>query len=267
MQELTKLKGQLFELFLLMTTRVKKSGNAVDTAQNANPQTGVLIPDENLDNAQNLNDSDNVDDSFSWDSIMDDVESGKTRDDIVRECLADAKHFRRVNNLHIKNVKAFARLAKDTGRVVTRLTFVVKERIPGMVVDEDNLDAFGMPTKRLGASSNVFTSAYAVSGAMKESAKGAIFADAVANMTAVLAGASEREIVGNANIANTLYAGGVMDIICQFVPANTPYRNPFSSTDNDAEADTFEEDRIFHHVVRLQFGEVGEDAYKVRLMA
>lgn len=250
-----------------MTTRAKKSGNAAVAAQNANLQAGVQLPEETTAAMQNATTNDVEDDGFSWDGIMEDVESGKTRDDIIRECLADNKHFRRVNNLHIKNVKAFARLAKDTGRVITRLTFVVKERVPGMVVDEDNLDAFGMPTKKLGGSNNIFTSAYAVSGAMKESAKGAIFADSVANMTAVLAGADEREITGNANIANTLYAGGIMDVICQYVPANTPYRNPFSSADDDAEPDTFEEDRIFHHIVRLQFGEVGEDAYKVRLMA
>lgn len=245
-----------------MTTRAKKQGDAA-AANGANLQAGVILPE----NTAPTKDANPVDDGFSWDGLMEDASSAKTREDILRECLADTKHFRRVNNLHIKNVKAFARLAKDSGRVVTRLTFVVKERVPGMVVDETVLDAFGMPTKRLGASNNIFTSAYAVSGAMKESAKGAIFADSVASMTAVLAGSDEREIVGTSNVANTLYAGGVMDIVCQFVPANTPYRNPFSSADEDTEADTFDEDRIFHHVVRLQFGEVGEDAYKVRLMA
>ena len=266
MRELTKLYRQPFELFYVMTTRAKKQADAA-VAANATPQAGVQLPEEaNVMNPVDVNPEDNTN-GFSWDEIMEDVESAKTRDDIIRECLADAKHFRRVNNIHVKNVKAFARLAKDTGRVITRLTFVVKERVPGMIVDENNLDAFGLPTKKLGASNNIFTSTYAVSGAMKESAKGAIFADSVANMTAVLAGADEREIVGNANIANTLFAGGTVDIICQFVPANTPYHNPFSSTDDDTEDTTFDEDRIFHHVVRLTFGEVGEDAYKVRLMA
>lgn len=246
-----------------MTTRAKKQGVQTETVDNANLKASVPLPEETDANAQFAE----ADVDFSWDSIMSDVESEKTRDDIIRECLADAKHFRRVNNLHIKNVKAFARMAKDTGNIVTRLTFVTKERVPGMLVDENNLDAFGMPTKKLGPTTNVFTSAYAVSGAMKESAKGAIFADSVANMTAVLAGADEREITGNANIANTLYAGGMMDIICQIVPANTPYVNPFSSNADADTADTFDEDRIFHHIVRLQFGEVGEDAYRVRLMA
>lgn len=246
-----------------MTTRAKKKGVATEVV-NPNPKAEVIL-DENKVIEQTANAG--ADNDFSWDNIISDVKAEKTREDIIRECLADAKHFRRMNNLHIKNVKAFARLAKDTGNIVTRLTFVTKERVPGMVVDENNLDAFGMPTKKLGPTNNVFTSAYAVSGAMKESAKGAIFADSVANMTTVLAGADEREITGNANIANTLYAGGTMDIICQIVPANTPYVNPFASNADADNADTFDKDRIFHHIVRLQFGEVGEDAYKVRLMA
>lgn len=245
-----------------MTTRAKKQGTAASAAD-ANLQAGVILPE----NTAPTKDANPVDDGFSWDGLMEDASSAKTREDILRECLADSKHFRRVNNLHIKNVKAFAYLAKKSGRVNTRVTFVIKERIPGMVIDETVLDAFGQPTKKLGASTNVFSSAFAVSGAMKESAKGAIFADSVANMTAILAGKESVEITGTANVANTLYAGGVMDVLCQFVPANTEYHNPFSSADEDTEADTFDEDRIFHHVVRLQFGEVGEDAYKVRLMA
>lgn len=243
-----------------MTTRAKKSGIATEV-EGINLQAGVVVPEV----ANPQTDINPADDGFSWDGLMEDASSAKTREDILRECLADTKHFRRVNNLHIKNVKTYAYLAKKSGHVNTRITFVIKERIPGMVVDENVLDAFGQPTKKLGASTNIFSSAFAVSGAMKESAKGAIFADSVANMTAILAGKESVEITGTANVANTLYAGGVADVLCQFVPANTPYHNPFSTADEDEEADTFDEDRIFHHVVRLQFGEVGEDAYRARL--
>lgn len=239
-----------------MTTRVKNQANAAGAAV-ATPKAEVVV--ENVAVAtETAND-------FSWDSLIGDAEANKTRDDIIRECLADAAHFRRVNNLHVKNVKAFARLAEQTGNVVTRLTFVTKEKVPGMTVDESNLDAFGMPTRQIALSNNVFTSAYAVAGAMKEDAKGAIFADAVSSMTAVLAGRQEAEIVGTANIANLLFAGGVVDIICQFVKAGEVYVNPFaSSTNEDA---VFDEDRIFHHVVRCQFGPVGEDKYRALLLA
>lgn len=240
----------------VMTTRVKNQATAAGAAA-ATPKAEVVV--ENTAAAvETTND-------FSWDSLIGDSESAKTRDDIVRECLADTAHYRRVNNLHVKNVKAFARLAEQTGNVVTRLTFVTKEKVPGMVVDEDNLDAFGMPVRKIALSNNVFTSAYAVAGAMKEDAKGAIFADAVSSMTAVLAGRQEAEIVGTANIANLLFAGGTIDVICQFVKAGEVYVNPFAST--AAEDTVFDEDRIFHHVVRCQFGPVGEDKYRALLLA
>lgn len=246
-----------------MTTRVKNAGEPVviPTVDETNPETSV--EESQFEDA--VFDAEN--DNFSWDSLMAEVDAQKTRDDIIRECLADKKHFRRMNNLRVKNVKAFAYLAKDSNRLTTRITFVIDKVIPGMVVDESKLDAFGLPTRRLGVSKNVFSSAYAVAGAMKETAKGAIFADEVSGMTAILAGANEREITGTDNIANTLYAGGEIDVICQFVPANTPYVNPFSSKNDDNEPTVFDEDRIFHHVVRLQFGETGNDKYHARILA
>lgn len=246
-----------------MTTRVKNAGEPVviPTVDETNPETSV--EESQFEDA--VFDAEN--DNFSWDSLMAEVDAQKTRDDIIRECLADKKHFRRMNNLRVKNVKAFAYLAKDSNRLTTRITFVIDKVIPGMVVDESKLDAFGLPTRRLGVSKNVFSSAYAVAGAMKETAKGAIFADEVSGMTAILAGANEREITGTDNIANTLYAGGEIDVICQFIPANTPYVNPFSSKNDDNEPTVFDEDRIFHHVVRLQFGETGNDKYHARILA
>lgn len=239
-----------------MTTRVKNQAKGAG-APDAAPKAGVVINEGAIVTETTS--------GFSWDELANDVESTKTRDDIVRECLADAAHFRRINGLHVKNVKAFARLAEQTGNVVTRLTFVTKEKLPGMAVDENNLDAFGMPIRKIALSNNIFTSAYAVAGAMKEDAKGAIFADAVSSMTAVLAGRQEAEIVGTANVANLLFAGGVVDVICQFVKAGEVYVNPFASA--TTEDTVFDEDRIFHHVVRCQFGPVGEDKYRALLLA
>lgn len=238
-----------------MTTRVKNQANAAGAAV-ATPQAEVVV-ESTATAVDTTND-------FSWDSLISNAEANKTRDDIIRECLADAAHYRRINSLHVKNVKAFARLAEQTGNVVTRLTFITKEKLPGMTVDENNLDAFGMPIRKIALSNNIFTSAYAVAGAMKEDAKGAIFADAVSSMTAVLAGRQEAEIIGTANIANLLFAGGIVDVICQFVKAGEAYVNPFASNDNE---DTiFDEDRIFHHVVRCKFGPVGEDKYRALLL-
>lgn len=236
----------------VMTTRVKNQAGAAGAAA-ATPKAGVQV------------ETTAIEAGFNWDSLVNDESSAKTRDDIIRECLANASRFRRVNNLHVRNVKAFARLAKQTGNVVTRLTFITKEKVPGMTIDENNLDAFGMPTRKIALSTNVFTSAYAVAGAMKDNPKGAIFADEISSMTAVLAGREEVEITGTANKANFMFAGGTIDIICQFVPAGQPYVNPFAS--DDAEDTVFDEDRIFHHIVRCEFGPTGEERYRAMILS
>lgn len=235
-----------------MTTRVKNKANAAGAAV-ATPKTNVQV------------ETAPVSTGFNWDELVNDESSAKTREDIIRECLADASHFRRVNNLHVRNVKAFTRLAKQTGNVVTRLTFITKEKLPGMTVDENNLDAFGMPTRKIALSHNVFTSAYAVAGVMKDNPKGAIFADEISSMTAVLAGREEVEITGTANKANFMFAGGVIDVICQFIPAGQPYVNPFAS--DDAEDTIFDEDRIFHHIVRCEFGPTGDERYHAMILS
>lgn len=249
-----------------MTTRAKNQATAAGAVV-ATPQAGVIVDEQVLnpqeEQAIDAETLDVQDDGLSWDSIMDGVEAAKTREDIIRECLADSKHFRRINGLHVKNVKAVVYKAKDTNNPTTRITFVVKETVPGMVKDTLNLDAFGQPTSKLGPTNNIFSSAYAVSGAMKETAKGALFADDVSRLTAPLGTKQEVEIDGVDNIVNQLYAGGTVDVICQIVPANTEYRNPFSS--NVDVVTTFPENRIFHHVVNLTFGEVGEDTYRARL--
>lgn len=249
-----------------MTTRAKNQTVAAGAA-NVTPQANVVIDEQSVaiqeNEAIDAGVLDIANDALSWDSIMDGIESAKTREDIIRECLADTKHFRRINGLHVRNVKAVVYKAKDTNNPTTRITFVVKETVPGMVKDTLNLDAFGQPTSKLGPTNNIFSSAYAVSGTMKETAKGALFADDVARITAPLGTKQEVEIDGVDNIVNQLYAGGTIDVICQIVPANTEYQNPFSS--NVDVVTTFPENRIFHHVVNLTFGEVGEDTYRTRL--
>ena len=204
-----------------------------------------------------------VTDDFSWD-ILEEESEGKTREEIIKECLADRSHFKLITGVGVKNVKAYARISKRSNRPTTRLTFVVKSAVPGTIADKEHLDAFGDPTRKVGMSTNVFVSAYATGGAMKENAKTALFADEVSKMTDVVVDGEETEIVGRKNIANLLFAGGTIDVLCQFVKAGTPYKNPFASGDDDPE--TFEEDRIFHHIVKATMGEAGNDMYRAMLL-
>lgn len=181
----------------------------------------------------------------------------ETRDDIIKRCLLDKQHFTRLKGLDVRNVVATARPTHTT------LTFVVKQFVFGTVYDNNDLDAFGNPTAKLGRTHNVTTSTFAVAGVMKDHAKGAIFAADVAGMQAYLPdGMESAPIVGSANVANLLFAGGKIDVLCQHVPAGEEYINPFAS---NADAVTFDEDKIIHHVIGLTFGEVGNDVYKARI--
>ena len=181
----------------------------------------------------------------------------ETRDDIIKRCLLDKQHFTRLKGLDVRNVVATARPTHTT------LTFVVKQFVFGTVYDNNDLDAFGNPTAKLGRTHNVTTSTFAVAGVMKDHAKGAIFAADVAGMQAYLPdGMESAPIVGAANVANLLFAGGKIDVLCQHVPAGEEYINPFAS---NADAVIFEDDKIIHHIVGLTFGEVGNDVYKARI--
>ena len=223
-----------------------------------------IVDDDDVDETDDNGETDDDDAGFEGGSIFEQImqevgDSERSQDDIIKECLLDKKHFSRASNLNITNVVATAY------HTYTMLTFVVKQFVFGTVYDDKNLDEFGNPTAKLGRSHNIFTSAYAVSAIMKNSAKQAIFASDVANMTAELPdGVPSRPITGRDNIAIELFVGGTVDILCQYVPKGTPFVNPFNNKDEDA-GKIFDTDKIIHHVIRLTLGEVGQDKYLVRI--
>ena len=162
------------------------------------------------------------------------------REDIIKELLASGK-AKRVNGLTVRNVVA---TPYDTHCL---LTFVVKEIVIGDVRDKEQIDAFGEPLVKLGQTHNVQSSNYAVAGVMKDNPKLAIFAS---------------DVVDDPTLANMLFAGAKIDVIMQYVPANTEYVNPFASNPRPT---TFERDKMIHHIVALTMGEVGQDMYRERL--
>lgn len=215
----------------------------------------------NVENVDKVQDADVQGMSFSWDSIISQESNVKTFDDILKECLAQPT-FRLFRGICIKNVKAFIYKA-ETGRLITRVTLVAKTAIPGMVVDNNDVDAFGMPIKKIGMSNNIFTSSYALAAAFKNDPYLAIFADNVANMGQDdIVMSSEKELIGKENFANLLLAGGKVDVLCQVVKKGEIYINPFSSNTTDAAETTFDEDRIMHHIVSVEAGLVGKDLYR-----
>ena len=165
----------------------------------------------------------------------------RSREDIIKELIASG-NAKRLNNLTVKNVVA---TEFDTH---TLLTFVVKEFVIGDTRDANEVDAFGQPVVKLGKTHNVQTSSYAVAGVMKDSAKLAIFAT---------------DVVDTPQTANMLFAGAKIDVVMQYVAAGEEYVNPFAS---NPEPVVFERDKMIHHIVALNLGEVGQDMYRARLM-
>lgn len=180
------------------------------------------------------------DDIFAQFMGEDDV-NVKSTEDIIKELIASGK-AKRINGLTVKNVVA---TQFDTHAL---LTFVVKEFVIGDTRDANEVDAFGQPVVRLGKTHNVQTSSYAVAGIMKDNPKLAIFAT---------------DVVDTPQTANMLFAGSKIDVVLQYVPANTEYVNPFAS---NPEPVVFDRDKMIHHIVSLGLGEVGQDLYRARLL-
>lgn len=164
----------------------------------------------------------------------------KDRDEVIKELLASGT-AKRVNNLTVRNV-----VAKELDQH-SLLTFVVKEYVVGDTRKEGEVDAFGQPIVTLGKTHNVQSSNFAIASVMKDSPKMAVFAP---------------DVVNSPSIANMLFAGSKIDVIMQFVAAGEKYVNPFASK---AVPTVFERDKIIHHVVRLELGEVGHDMYREAL--
>lgn len=163
----------------------------------------------------------------------------KTREDIVAELMLKP-NVKKMSGLHIRNV------VTNTTKDVPFLTFVLKEWIIGDTRGTST-DAFGVPEVVLGKTHNAVVSAYAVSAVMKDSPKTAVFAQRVAE---------------GADVANVLFAGGTIDLLLEYVAAGEEYVNPFSTTTVPT---IFDRDHVIVHVLALNLGEAGHDAYTAML--
>ena len=167
------------------------------------------------------------------------AEQEKTREDIVAELLL-RPNVKKLTGLHIRNV------VTNTTKDVPFLTFVLKEWIIGDTRGTST-DAFGVPEIVLGKTHNAVVSAYAVSAVMKDSPKTAVFA--------------QRGAEGS-DVANILFAGGTIDLLMEYVAAGEEYVNPFATASTPT---VFDRDHVLIHVLALNLGEAGRDAYMARL--
>lgn len=190
--------------------------------------------------------------------IVGTVSVKKDFETILKECLAQENKFKLVKGLKVRNVVVTSRY-NDDGSINTRCSFNINGQIYGNIIDENNVDNFGVPVRVPGMTNIVTTSAIALSGQMKNSAETALFASDVAKMcaepTANAVNKDEYVISDKENIANILFAGGTIDVLCEYVAKGEKFANPFSNHDSDTVADR---NMFIQHVVGINIGELGK---------
>lgn len=137
---------------------------------------------------------------------------------------------KRINGIKIKNLNA----TEKEDYVMVSLT--LNNPIRGFISED------GGVTYKEGETKVLFTSLYAIVGALKENEDLAWMANA---------------LIQHHNALNLVLNGATIDIIQQDVPAGVMYRNPFTTNPNANET-SFDHDIIINYVVNITLGKTGE---------
>ena len=141
-----------------------------------------------------------------------------------------ANGAKKVNNLKIKNVNYSE---KDN---YTMVSFTLTTPIRGYV-SNDNGNTF-----EEGMTNTLFTSLYAIVGAMKEDEELAWMGNVLLEQPKVL---------------NLILNGSSIDIIQQDIPTGIEFTNPFS-TRSDSSSQVYDHDIIVNHLIKFKLGKTGE---------
>lgn len=116
--------------------------------------------------------------------------------------------------------------------------FTLANKVRGYVRDEET------GVYKEGMTNVIFTSLFAICGALKEDDEKAWIANHLLNHPTALP---------------LLFAGSTIDIVQTEVAAGVTYRNPFSTRDN-VEGVSYDHETIINNVIKIRFGKMGEIA-------
>lgn len=139
----------------------------------------------------------------------------------------------RVNNLKIKNINT-----TDMDNYC-RVSFTLTTPVKGFASNDNGI------TYEETKTNIVFLSLYAIAGCVKEDENLAWLGNA---------------IVEKPKRLELIFSGASVDIIQEFVPANTEFINPFSSNPKPS---IYPHDIIINHVVKFKLSKSGEDMAKM----
>lgn len=191
---------------------------------------------------------DDIDDALS--EITDDIPSNNNRknySDIIKAEVAKP-NVTRYDKIKVKNVKC------ERMDEYVRITFVIDKAIPAYVLQDDG-------TYKIGTSTNIFSSSYAISGMLKEYEEQAWLANEILE---ACDRANEEDSDKPLGIINLLFNGSTISIISTHVEANTPYINPFT-TQEDPEPYMSDNNFFANNVIKITIGKTGKVAVN-RLM-
>lgn len=148
-------------------------------------------------------------------------------DKIIKNMLANGG--KRINNIRVKNVN---NTEKDN---YTMISFTIDRNIPGNVLQDDGSYKEGMTNV-------IFTSLYAIAGALKEDEE---------------LGWLANTFLENPDALNLILNGATIDIIQQAVEAGEEYYNPFT-TKTDSLPQVFDHSTFINNVIKFKLGKTGQ---------
>ena len=137
---------------------------------------------------------------------------------------------KRINSIRIKNVNF---TEKDN---YTMISFTLSTPIRGFVSNDNGI------IYQEGMTNTLFTSLYAIVGAIKEDDELGWMANA---------------LLDNPQALNLIFNGGSIDILQQEIVAGEQFTNPFS-TRNDTTVQVYDHDVIINHIIGFKLGKTGE---------
>ena len=136
---------------------------------------------------------------------------------------------KRINGVRIKNVNF---TEKDN---YTMISMTLASPIRGMITKDQGA------TYEVGMTNVIYTSLYAITGALKEDEEKAWMANA---------------LLQNPQALNLIFNGGTIDILQQDIASGQEFVNPFTTQENP-EPQVYDHDIIINHLIKFELGKTG----------
>ena len=179
-----------------------------------------------------------LDNDVNVDGAKPETDNKTSYKDIIKKALSQGA--KRINGLRVKNVN----FSEEDN--YTRVSFTVDKPIPGNVLQADG-------SYKIGLTNTIFTSLYAIAGALKEDEELGWMANA---------------LLENPKALNLIFNGCVIDVLQQIVEAGEEYYNPFTTKEN-ALPQVFDHTTPINNIIKFKLGKTGQrmaDTLAVKMM-